>query len=74
MNRGLRHKQQRSNRVRLKADAEFLLRKIATTGATVDDLWDEIAEMRVRLNPKPGVAAPIILTGYTKESKRHGNS
>lgn len=50
----------------------MLLDKIAKTGATVDDLADEIAEMRVRLAPKPGVAAPIVLTGYTKARKTRG--
>lgn len=72
MNRASRYKSQRSNRVRLKADAVVLLDKIAKTGATVDDLADEIAEMRVRLAPKPGVAAPIVLTGYTKTRKTRG--
>ncbi len=66
MGRAVRHRTQRGNRVRLKADCVVLLDKITNTGATVDDLYDEIAEMRLRLKPKTGVATPIILTGYTK--------
>lgn len=64
-----RHARQRANRRRLKADAHFLLGKIANTGATTDDLHDEIKEMRVRLNPPSGAAAPIVLTGYTEKRR-----
>lgn len=60
-----RHYRRRARAKALKADCEILLRKIAKTGATIDDLHDEIAEMRVRLKPPPGVKAPIVLTGYT---------
>jgi hypothetical protein len=65
MNHGARYKQQRSNRVRLKADAAVLLDKIADARGD-DNFADEIAEMLLRLHPRPGVAAPIVLTGYTK--------
>lgn len=65
MNRGARLKKQRSNRVRLKADAHHLLDKIQDAGIS-DQLFDEIEEMMGRLQPKPGVAAKIELTGYTK--------
>ena len=60
-----RHHRRRARAKALKADCEILLRKIAKTGATIDDLHDEIAEMRVRLKPPQGVKAPIVLTGYT---------
>ena len=66
---GCRHKTQRSNRVRLKADAHHLLRlMVEDDGRTIEQFRDEITEMQTRLQPKRGVAAPIILTGYTKES------
>lgn len=58
-----RYATQRSNRVRLKADCAVLLERIQIDGA--EPYLDEIVEMRVRLHPKPGVAAPIVLTGYT---------
>lgn len=31
----------------------------------LDTVADEIAEMRVRIKPPTGAAAPIVLTGYT---------
>jgi hypothetical protein len=67
---GARHSVQRRNRVRLKADAVILLDRIATVGAyglpISEGLMLQIAEMRLRLAPPPGVKAPIIRTGYTK--------
>jgi hypothetical protein len=68
LNRGARLKKQRSNRVRLKADAHHLLRKIIAEEMILVPvhIHDEITEMMVRLQPKPGVAARIELTGYTK--------
>lgn len=65
-----RHAQQRSNRVRLKADAVVLLDRIVahalSHGAMQDDrLLLEAAEMRMRLAPPPGIKAPIVRTGYT---------
>ncbi|MFL6864056.1 MAG: hypothetical protein ACJ8DZ_13765 [Allosphingosinicella sp.] len=71
MNAGARHSQQRSNRVRLKADCVVLLDRLAALGepAVSARLKLEVAEMRMRLAPPPGIRAPIILTGYTKEAK-----
>jgi hypothetical protein len=65
---GIRHSIQRRNRVRVKADAAVLLDRIASMyGADMTDrMRTEIAEMRLRLDPAPGVKAPIIHTGYTK--------
>lgn len=65
---GARHSVQRSNRVRLKADAVVLLDRIAVQGADIfpDNLLLQIAEMRMRLAPPTGVKAPIIRTGFTK--------
>lgn len=73
MNSGARHSQQRSNRVRVKADCVVLLDRIAaftTDGVNPplsDRLMAQIAEMRLRLAPPTGVKAPIIRTGYTKD-------
>lgn len=66
-----RHAQQRSNRVRLKADAVVLLDRITahalSHGAMQDDrLLLEVGEMRMRLAPPPGIKAPIVRTGYTR--------
>ncbi|MEO5867242.1 MAG: hypothetical protein ABIQ19_09045 [Sphingomonas sp.] len=65
-----RHGRQRSSRVRLKADAVVLLDRIAArldaSGLMADRLRLEIAEMRMRLAPTPGVRAPIIRTDYTR--------
>lgn len=67
MNRGARLKKQRSTRVRLKADAHHLLKSILDDGYEVPySVEEEIREMMGRLQPKPGVAARIELTGYTK--------
>jgi len=68
---GCRHKKQRSNRVRLKADCVVLLdRLLARHGSVFNDREvREIAEMRMRLAPPVGETAPIEVTGYTKESK-----
>jgi hypothetical protein len=65
---GVRHSVQRSNRVRLKADAVVLLDRIAafTMPGIPPGLAIEIAEMRLRLAPPPGVKAPIVHTRYTK--------
>ncbi len=67
-----RHAIQRSNRVRLKADAGVLLKRVKDVlegrmvdGTTADDVLLEIAEMQVRLAPPTGAAAPIVSTGYT---------
>lgn len=65
---GARYAIQRSNRVRLKADCHAMLVKLATEGVTLD----EIAEMKARLHPPSGAAAPIVLTGYTKARKSRG--
>lgn len=68
MNSGVRHKVQRSRRVRLKADCVILLDRLAARHA--DQLTErerlEIAEMRMRLAPPTGVTAPIIYTAYTR--------
>jgi hypothetical protein len=58
-------------RAALKADAVVLLDRIAahalSHGAMKDDrLLLEVAEMRMRLAPPPGIAAPVIRTGYTR--------
>jgi hypothetical protein len=67
LNRGARLKKQRSTRVRLKADAAFLLREIIKGEHELPyTLTLEIKEMERRLNPLPGVAAPIELTAFTK--------
>lgn len=66
MSRG-RHAIQRSNRVRLKADVLALLDRVETL--PLESIEDEIAEMRVRLKPPTGAAAPIVLTGYTQMDK-----
>jgi hypothetical protein len=68
MNRGVRHKVQRSRRVALKADAAILLDRIAALTPLSEHLQREVAEMRLRLAPPPGVKAPIILTNYPKET------
>jgi hypothetical protein len=67
-----RHAIQRSNRVRLKADAVVLLDRIAAFAldpssppGMPDQMRLEIAEMRMRLAPPPGMKAPIVCTGYT---------
>lgn len=71
MNIGARHGHQRSNRVRLKADAVVLLDRIVAFAtdpdkpALPDKVIMEIAEMRMRLAPPPGIKAPIVRTGYT---------
>jgi hypothetical protein len=73
MNSGARHKKQRSTRVRLKADAHYLLNEIIVGEYELPfSLTEEIREMMGRLQPKPGVAARIELTAYTKESKSNG--
>lgn len=67
MNSGVRHKVQRSNRVRLKADAVVLLDRIAALmDGGGNKLWLEIAEMRMRREAHPGCKAPIVRTGYTR--------
>ena len=67
MNRGARLKKQRSTRVRLKADAAFLLREIIKGEHPLPySLTEEMREMIGRLDPKPGVAARIELTAFTK--------
>lgn len=66
MNAGARHSQQRSNQVRLKADAVVLLDRIAARKDLTDRERLEVAEMRMRLAPPVGIKAPIILTAYTK--------
>lgn len=73
---GARFAVQRSNRVRLKADAAVLLKRLSghlrgdiVDGSTADDLGDEIAEMLIRLHPPTGAAAPIVLTGYTGKKR-----
>lgn len=63
---GVRHNVQRSNRVRLKADAVVLLDRLAARKSLSPRERLEIAEMRMRLAPPVGVKAPIIMTGYTK--------
>ncbi len=71
MNSGLRHRAQRSNRVRLKADAVVLLDRIAVVGAyglpISNGLLLQIAEMRLRLAPPVGAKAPIVRTNYTEK-------
>lgn len=69
MNSGVRHKVQRSRRVRLKADCVVLLDRLTARHADLmtDRERAEVAEMRMRLAPPTGVNPPIILTGYTKE-------
>lgn len=66
---GLRHKVQRSRRVRLKADCVVLLDRITARHGSVMSHREkaQIAEMRMRLAPPTGVTAPIILTDYTKD-------
>ena len=64
-----RHARRRQRARQLKNDVHILLGKIANTGATVDDLLDEINEMRVRLKPPTGAAAPSVLTGYTEKRR-----
>lgn len=68
MNAGVRHSVQRSNRVRLKADAAYLLDRIISDAPDClpTRLKLHIQEMRLRLQPSPGKRAPINLTGYTK--------
>jgi hypothetical protein len=66
MNRGARFKAQRSARVAVKADAVILLDRIASLCELSPALQREVAEMRLRLSPTQGEAAPIVLTGYTK--------
>ena len=67
MSNGIRHMIQRSNRIRLKADAVVLLDRIAATVELPDRMRLEIAELRMRLAPPTGVKAPIIFTRYTKD-------
>lgn len=75
MNRGPRHANQRARRAALKADAVVLLDRIVafahSPGAPQlpDLMMAEIAEMRMRFAPPPGVKAPIVRTGYTKGYK-----
>ncbi len=71
MNKGLRHSQQRSNRVALKADCVVLLDRLAAahSGKLTEREKAQIAEMRMRLAPATGVAAPLILTRFTKEPR-----
>lgn len=65
MNSGARHKAQRHNRVKLKADAAILLDRIAALSLNMPPtLRLEMAEMRLRLAPAPGTAAPIVHTDY----------
>lgn len=66
MNSGARHKAQRHNRVKLKADAARLLDRVAALADIPPSLRLEIAEMRLRFAPAPGVAAPIVHTDYVK--------
>ena len=69
MSNGVRHAIQRSNRVRLKADAVILLDRIVAMSPLApvsEKLMAEIAEMRMRLAPPPGIKAPIVRTGYSK--------
>lgn len=63
-----RHKGYRSRRKYLKADCVVMLDRLTAKYAAIltDREAREIAEMRMRLAPAVGVAAPIILTGYTK--------
>ncbi len=64
----MRDARRRARRAALKADAVILLDRIAAmTDETVPNMLRlEIAEMRVRLAPPPGVKAPIVRTGYTR--------
>lgn len=72
---GCRHATQRSNRVRLKADAVVLLDRIVAFAHSPeaprlpDLMMVEIAEMRLRFAPAPGVRSPIVRTGYTKAGR-----
>jgi len=73
---GARHSVQRSNRVRLKADAAVLLKRVVgvledrmVDGTSVALLLLEIAEMKIRLHPPTGAAAPVVLTGYTPQER-----
>lgn len=68
MNRGVRHKVQRSRRVKLKHDTVILLDRIAVQGADIfpDKLKLQIAELRMRLQPPTGCKAPIIHTDFAK--------
>lgn len=63
----VRHSVQRSNRVRLKADAVVLLDRIAATTKLSPRMKLEVAEMRMRLQPPVGVKAPIVLTSYSQQ-------
>ena len=67
----MRHSRRRYRHIELKADAVVLLDRIAALGLTMQDkinegLRAEIAEMRMRLAPPPGIKAPIRLTGYSR--------
>lgn len=68
MNKRARHKSQRSARIRLKADAHELLERLRIHGefGDFDKFYDEIDEMKRRLQPKPGVRTRIHITGYTQ--------
>jgi len=65
---GARHAVQRSNRVKLKADAAMLLDRIVIVMADSmpDSLHRDIMEMRIRLQPPVGQRAPKCRTGFTK--------
>jgi hypothetical protein len=65
-----RHWKRRARAKALKADCAILLDRFQAwvDGARIGDteLLAEIAEMRLRLAPPPGVTAPIVRTGYTR--------
>jgi hypothetical protein len=67
----VRHHRRRARHKALKADCVVLLDRIAALygedfSPFASHLSGEIAEMRMRLAPPPGIKAPIIRTGYTK--------
>ncbi len=66
MNGGMRHSVQRARRAALKSDAVILLDRLAALADMPETLRLEVAEMRMRLAPPPGVKAPVVRTRYTQ--------
>lgn len=65
MNRGARYGVQRARRAARVRDVVVLLDRLAALAEMPPHLAQEVAEMRLRFRPAPGVRSPIKHTNYT---------
>jgi len=65
VNRGARYGVQRRRRAARVRDVVVLLDRVAALATMPDHLAQEVAEMRLRFQPAPGVRSPVRLTNYT---------